>query len=370
MPTISLCMIVKNEENTLSRCLDSVRDAVDEIIIVDTGSTDNTKKIARRYTSRVYNFKWINDFSAARNFAYSKATKDYIMWLDADDILKPDDCQKLMELKNSLDPSVDAVMMKYNTGFDANGNVTFSYYRERLTKRSSNFKWHEPVHEYLGTNGKIITLDIAVTHAKPPGTAKPGRNLAIYESRVEAGETLSPRGNYYFARELLDNGRFEDAAQRFSLFLDDGRGWVEDNIVACCQLARCYLALKKPEQAVTALLRSFVYDNPRGDACCQLGYFYKNQREYRRAAFWFELATRLQKPEQSWGFLNHDHYGFIPCMELAVCYDRLGDFKQAEHFNHMAGQFKPNDASYLYNKRYFQELRSRSESGTAPPAAE
>ena len=82
MITISLCMIVKNEERILSRCLDSVKDLVDEIIIVDTGSTDATKRIAAEYTDKIYDFAWIDDFSAARNFAFSKASKEYIYSAD------------------------------------------------------------------------------------------------------------------------------------------------------------------------------------------------------------------------------------------------------------------------------------------------
>jgi Glycosyl transferase family 2. len=77
--TISLCMIVKNEELTLDRCLTSIKDAVDEIIIVDTGSTDLTKNIGKKYTDKIFDFKWIDDFSAARNFSFSKATMDYIL---------------------------------------------------------------------------------------------------------------------------------------------------------------------------------------------------------------------------------------------------------------------------------------------------
>ena len=76
MATVSLCMIVRNEEDVLGRCLESVKDIVDEIIIVDTGSTDRTKEIAGRFTNTVYDFPWIDDFSAARNFSFSKATID------------------------------------------------------------------------------------------------------------------------------------------------------------------------------------------------------------------------------------------------------------------------------------------------------
>ncbi|MBN6204838.1 glycosyltransferase [Ralstonia pickettii] len=80
-------MIVKNEADILEETLESVQAVVDEMIIVDTGSADNTKEIAQKYTEHVYDFEWIDDFSAARNAAYSYATKDYILFMDADDFL-------------------------------------------------------------------------------------------------------------------------------------------------------------------------------------------------------------------------------------------------------------------------------------------
>src|SRR6478752_10892384 len=92
--SISLCMIVKNEEAVIERCLTSVRPVVDEIIIVDTGSMDHTKEIVSTFTNCIYDFKWIDDFSAARNFAFSKATKDYILWLDADDVITEENITK------------------------------------------------------------------------------------------------------------------------------------------------------------------------------------------------------------------------------------------------------------------------------------
>ena len=94
MITISLCMIVKNEERILKRCLDSVKDLVDEIVIVDTGSTDTTRQIAERYTDKIYDFTWIDDFSAARNFAFSKATQEYIYSADADEVLSEENRQR------------------------------------------------------------------------------------------------------------------------------------------------------------------------------------------------------------------------------------------------------------------------------------
>lgn len=113
MIEISLCMIVKNEEKILARCLDSVADLVDEIVIVDTGSTDATKKIAANYTDKIYDFTWVDDFSAARNFAFSKAEKDYIYTADADEVMDEENRKRFCELKEVLLPEIEIVQMKY-----------------------------------------------------------------------------------------------------------------------------------------------------------------------------------------------------------------------------------------------------------------
>src|SRR5690606_23268197 len=84
-PFISLCMIVKNEEKVLRRCLESVDGLVDEIIIVDTGSTDKTKEIASKFTTQIFDYKWINNFADARNYAQSKAKGKWILFLDGDE---------------------------------------------------------------------------------------------------------------------------------------------------------------------------------------------------------------------------------------------------------------------------------------------
>jgi hypothetical protein len=81
---LSLTMIVKNEAATLGRCLSSVRDLVDEIVVVDTGSCDNTKDIARQHGARIFDFPWCDNFTAARNEAIRQATGQWLLWLDAD----------------------------------------------------------------------------------------------------------------------------------------------------------------------------------------------------------------------------------------------------------------------------------------------
>ncbi len=111
--SLSLCMIVRDEEKTLKRCLDSVKSFINEIIIVDTGSKDKTKEIAKSFNSKIYDFKWINDFSAARNFAFSKATSDYIMWLDGDDFINEEDINKIKLLLENMDISYDYISAEY-----------------------------------------------------------------------------------------------------------------------------------------------------------------------------------------------------------------------------------------------------------------
>jgi len=350
-------MIVKDEEDTLGRCLKSVKDIVDEIIIVDTGSSDNTKKVARRFTSRVYYFNWIDDFSATRNYSFSKATMEYIMWLDADDVILEKDALKIRQLKASIDPAVDIVMMKYNYGFDENGQVTLSYFRERLLKRSDNFKWNEPIHEYIQPSGHIINSDICITHKKTHPSVS-DRNLKIFEKMIAEGKEFSPRNLFYYARELYYNQRYYDAIKNFNEFLDCEKGWIEDRVSACYDLSVCYTLTKEPEKRLKALLRSFEFSIPRAEIFCQIGFHYLEAADYEKAIAWYNLATKLTKPTDTWGFILHDCWDYIPNIQLCLCYDRLGNIDEAIKYNKKAAEYKPNDTAVLYNINYFNNIKN------------
>ncbi|MBW9173882.1 glycosyltransferase [Clostridium estertheticum] len=353
MITISLCMIVKNEEDVLGRCLECVKDIVDEIIIVDTGSTDNTKKIALEYTDKIFDFQWIDDFSAARNNAFSKATKDYILWLDADDMILEEDIKKFKELKQTLTLDVDNVMMMYNVGFDETGAVTLSYFRERLSKRSNNSQWMEPVHECLLIGGNTINTDICITHRKEHAAVQ-GRNISIYKKILAEGTPLTPRGLFYYSRELYQNGFIEEAIKYFNEFLDTEHGWVEDNISSCFDLSKCYNIIGDKKSMLKILLRSFEYDTPRAEICCNIGTYYFESLDYNKAIFWYKLAANLDKPVNSWGFISHDFWGYIPNIQLSVCYDRLGNRENSIKFNDKAAEYKPNSQAVQQNRDYFK----------------
>lgn len=355
MITISLCLIAKNEEKTIGRCLESIKGVIDEIILVDTGSTDRTKEIASKYTSQIFDFKWIDDFSAARNFSFRQATKEYILWLDADDILLPVDQEKLKKLKETFEPSTDVVTMIYHYAFDEYDNPTLSFRRERLVRRANDYVWVSPIHEHLDIrDGTIFNSDIIVTHRRIKNS--PGRNLAIYEKRLSKGEKFSARDHYYYANELFDNRRFEKAIKHYQIFLSMKDAWVEDKICACGRLADCYRFLGKSEKEKEAIYQSFDYAPPRAEFCCMLGLHFLEKENLENAIFWYMLATQMEKPKNEWAFYSEPHWTWLPHLQLCLCYAKQGNLQQALHHNEIARSQRPDDPQILHNKKLFDQM--------------
>lgn len=353
MISISLCMIVKNEEDVLSRCLNSIKDVVDEIIIVDTGSSDNTKRIAKNFTDKIYHFNWCDDFAKARNYSFSKATKDYILWLDADDVILPKDVKLLKSLKNDIDKNTDIVMMKYNMGTNDDNTPSLSYYRERLIKNFKNYKWVGRIHEVITPTGNVIYSDIAITHKKIH-ISDPLRNLRIFEKMIEENEKLDTRQKFYYAREIYYSGNFTKAIEKFNEFLNEDDKWVENTISALLDLSICYNKIDDKQNEISTLFKSFEYDIPRSQTCCYIGNYFLRNNNINQAIYWYKLASTLTSNLESGGFYETDYFNFIPYIQLCVCYYKLGDIKNSIKYNDMAGKFKPNDSSYLTNKEFFK----------------
>lgn len=182
MVTFSLCMIVKNEETNLKNCLDSCFELFDEIVIVDTGSTDSTKKVASKYTDKIYDFKWINDFSAARNYSFSFATMDYIMFLDADDILDKENLDKLKKLKENLISKNVLIALKYNY-CDSE-----TFFRERIIPNNGEYHWENFIHEAIfdkdGKECSRINKDITIYHTnRRNGFLEYNKYFYLFENR-------------------------------------------------------------------------------------------------------------------------------------------------------------------------------------------
>lgn len=346
--TLSVCLIVKDEEQVLERCLTCAALFADEIVIVDTGSSDNTVEIAKKFTDKVYFFKWSDDFSAARNFAFDKAVCDLVMWLDADDVITDENCAKIARLKNTFD-NYDMAILPYAAAFD-NGEPTFVYDRERIFRRSGNYRFSGAVHEAVTPSGRILHADAVIYHKKLKD-GEPLRNLRILQKQIAAGKPLDDRQKFYYGRELLFNKMYREAIAVLEDFLNGG-GWVVNKIEACLNLYTAYSNIGDDKSAVNALLRSFTFAPPQSQACCILGGRFFDNGDLQSAIYWYNQA--LTAPNDAGAFINSDYSGFIPYMQLCVIYDRLGDIGRANGYNNAAGKIKPHNESYLYNKKYFK----------------
>lgn len=349
---LSLCMIVKNEEENLTDCLESVRAAMDEIIIVDTGSTDATREVARRYTNNVYDFPWQDDFALARNEAFSYAQKPFVMWLDADDRMDSDAVMKLIEFKKSLTPDVDAVMMPYHCGIGADGKPSLFFERERIIRRDSGLRFSGFVHEAIALSGNVIHADIPVLHMDEGKRRDPRRNLMLYERHMKDGYAMTPRDWYYYARELMDCGETARAEQMFAKFLTMD-GWLPNRIDAHVQRGHCLKKLKKPVQARVEYLAAMAYGAPGAEALCAMGSIMLEGGEPKAAAVWYRAALETEPDASGGAFVRPDLCTYVPAMQLCVCYDRMGMRKEAIAMNELALTYRPGDTAALANRRYF-----------------
>lgn len=326
--TISLCMIVKNEEKILARCLDSVADLCEEIIIVDTGSTDKTKEIAGRYTDHVYDFEWTDDFSAARNYAFSKATREYIYSADADEVLDEENRQRFRILKEAMLPEIEIVQMKYSNQMQFGTVYNFDEeYRPKLFKRLREFVWVEPIHETVRLDPVVYDSDVVITHM--PGSSHAKRDLANFHRHTEEGYCLPPRLHNLYARELLMAGDAEDFAQASGFFqqsaADESRSGGEI-MEACCVAARAARLKSDPVNFLKYTAKALAMD-ACSEICCELGCFYEDTGDYEEAVLWYYNAVYETQP-----VLQLACGGEIGLEGLIRCHEALGCGEQAEYY--------------------------------------
>lgn len=328
MITISLCMIVKNEERILARCLDSVKDLVDEIVIVDTGSMDATKQIAVGYTDKIYDFSWIDDFSAARNFAFSKATKEYIYSADADEVLSEENRQKFLLLKETLFPEIEIVQMKYGNQLQ-NGTV-YNFdeeYRPKLFRRLRSFVWEEPIHEMVRLTPVIYDSDIVITHRPEQNHA--GRDLANFRKQIARGRQLSRRLYGMYARELFLAGEekdFLEAENYFRAEVSSPDRSMDEITEGCCVAARA-ARLRGDTVAFFKHTSKVIAGDGCSEICCELGHFYEASQDLEEAAVWYYNAVYETQPVLALGSGGEE-----PLQGLIRCYEQLGFPEQARSY--------------------------------------
>ncbi|WNC14462.1 glycosyltransferase [Brevibacillus brevis] len=167
MDKISACLIVKNEEECIERCLSSLQGKVDEIIVVDTGSTDRTLEIMKAFEVNVYKFNWINDFSAARNYSLDKATGDWIFFIDADEELKTPDQKHLGELIHPYDSDIYVLKLLNLLGSEDNPSDVSRLNVMRIFRNLPENRFQGKIHEQVlfeGREVKIKQIEAEIIH--------------------------------------------------------------------------------------------------------------------------------------------------------------------------------------------------------------
>lgn len=251
--TISLCVIAKNEEHCLARCLCSVRKLVDEIIVVDTGSTDNTVKIAVEHGASVFSFAWIDDFAAARNYAISKARGVWILVLDADEalsLLSREELQKFMEQKPA-----EGYYFKICSYLD-HGCNTVEDYVVRLFKNAPEYKFSGAIHEQIAgsilckkPDSGLVFAPFTIEHygycsKEIQDKHKFDRNTSIIrKSLIE--NPLEPFLHYSLGVEYLQNRNFQQAGEVLQQAISLLHG--DEGYIPQLLLALLLVKLRQPE---------------------------------------------------------------------------------------------------------------------------
>lgn len=335
MITISVCMIVKNEEKVLARCLDSLAGIADEIVIVDTGSSDRTKEIAAKYTDRLYDFVWVDDFSAARNYSFSLATKEYIYVADADEVIEAAEQRRFLKLKAELDPQVEIVQMLYTNQLQHNTTYNFDEeLRPKLYRRLREFRWQEPLHETVRLTPVILDTDIRVKHM--PLSNHAGRDFAGFEKAVRRDGTLSKHLAEMYARELMIAGD-ADALWRSVPFFEEQCAHAEDEGLlkqALCVLTRAARLHGDAALFFKYAMKNMAMDAAASEVCFELGEYYFDKKDIYEAAIWYYNAIYETVPE-----LNLKMAGSLPACRLAECYELLGEEETAEHYRGVLEEF-------------------------------
>lgn len=299
MIRISVCMIVKNEEKNLAKCLDSLKEIADEIIIVDTGSTDATKKIAAVYTKQIYDFTWTGSFSDARNYAFSRATMDYIYSADADEQLDEENIQRFLNLKQTLLPEIEIVQMYYCNQLA--GNTIYSFdkeYRPKLYKRLRTFQWQERIHEAVNLEPVVYDSEIEIMHSPHGNHGK--RDLLVFADMLAHEEPFSKRLLELYAKELYIVGDMEDfgTAGPFFAELTETSLCAEDPDLlkrVCCVAARYYRMQGDIATFFKYALRVTACESC-SEMCYEIGSFYQEKGDVQEAGMWFYNAAFETEP--------------------------------------------------------------------------
>lgn len=286
MIPISVCIITKNESDNLEKCLSALQPYPFEIVVVDTGSTDNSKEVALKYTDKVYGFEWINDFSAARNFAVTHASHNMILSLDTDEFVTEVNMEELMRLIEENPKGIGSVkMLNY---FEANGELQYQICMlDRLFNRKY-YHFENPVHEVLlpDKNIRYVSYELPVTvkhvgylGSKEKLQEKSLRNLELLLKEVDTSPD-DPYLYFQIAQCYLLMRDHENALVYFRQAMQHDPSPLEEYTrILIDNYGSTLIDFGKADEALTLLSYYNYYDN-NADYLCMIGsaYLHLNQQ--------------------------------------------------------------------------------------------
>ncbi|RED57597.1 glycosyltransferase family 2 protein [Cohnella lupini] len=327
---ISVCMIVKNEEAVLNRCLQSISALVDEIIVVDTGSSDATKAIALKFTNHVYDFVWINDFSAARNEALKYATGRFILTLDADEYMDEANLSLLRDSLSKVEPRTDTLYQLKVVNYKGRNQPTTEEPIFRVFANYSNISYVRPIHEQPKTHSspttKVVPLPVKIYHSGYTEDViksknKHERNMNIF-SEMQKHSQLGPYDHCMIGRQLIMMDLHEEALEHLQKALKLGNKkevWYKHNLISMLEV---YLSTNKAIDAFIFMEKHFTqylhYPDIRGLYAMvleRLGFWSLAKKEYEEA---YKIAENQIKTKKEDVFVSGDLSFRIPTWNLAI----------------------------------------------------
>jgi len=341
---LALVMIVRNEGDHLSACLNSAKDAVDEIIIVDTGSTDDTVSIARQYTQQVYSYQWHDDFAAARNFALSLTTCEWVLSLDADEILS-----KTSSLRSLITNSAYTAFHLPLHALKNEDNV-LEYDRFMVLRLfRSYYRFHGSIHEFIkvDTPAEIGHAQLPVIIHTPVLALerhhRRNRNIRLLKHALKKN-SADPCLHYYLGTEWLGLGRIDTSIGLFQQALSQLPSQQEAFRTATIRhLIHCYKNTGRLDEGLCLCLEESQNYPEYCDLFFDGGVLFELKEEYGIALKWFQAAVQLPEPPLSF-FHTDGTNSYLAYYHLGFCAEKLGLYKEAQHYYEQA--LAANNAYY------------------------
>ena len=385
---VSLCLIVKNEP-LLEPCLQSLRDYVEEIVIVDTGSTSQEcLDVARKYADIFEIYTACNDpttglidsFSQARQRSFDLATKDWVLWVDADDVVEGG--EHLMRLVSSFQstPELDAVafMFPYEYSYDGAGKCVCRHYRERLFSNKKHFHWVNPVHEVIiindGLKVQLISDESLIYKHRRQYSQKQvesGRNLRILKKYVEGAGKDDARQMYYIGLEYFNNGFVKEAIDSLTRYIDIS-GWDDERIMACLKLVDIYQGINQYQEALKWAFKAVELGENWSEGYLAVGrmfYFiamaggHNTHKNWQRCIHFIRLGLSMP-PTKTLLFVNPVDREFEIHKYLNIALNATGDVRGALESANIGLKYQ-QDPMLLGNKNLYAKFLATQEIASA-----